>query len=368
MRILTIIGTRPEAVKMAPIIQELARHQGVVESVVVSTGQHREMLDQMFELFDITPDIELDIMRPNQSPSLVAARVLQGLDRLFEQRRPHWLLVQGDTTTVMAAGIAAHHRRVRVGHVEAGLRTYDRMNPFPEEMNRVVADHVSDMHFAPTEQARDNLLREGIDPCSVFVTGNTVVDALLQIAAQPPPPEVEALLDENKTPVLVTAHRRENHGPPLERICQALRRLAARGDVQIIYPVHQNPNVCGPVHEQLDGVPGIHLTPPLDYASLVHLMKCSRLVLTDSGGIQEEAPTLGVPVLVLREVTERPEAVAAGTVSVVGTDAAAIVREAARLLDDDEAHRQMARATNPYGDGTAARRIIGHLLDEGTRT
>lgn len=367
MRILTIIGTRPEAVKLAPVIQVLEQQRGRVESLVCSTGQHREMLAPMFELFELEPDVTLDVMRPGQSLSLLAARVLEQVDPLLADLQPDWLLVQGDTTTVMAATLAAHHRRVRVGHVEAGLRTYDRMNPFPEEMNRVVADHVSDLHFAPTDQARDNLLREGINPESIFVTGNTVVDALLQIVAQPAPPGVDALVPAGKKLILVTAHRRENHGPPLARICEALRQLAARGDVHIIYTVHRNPHVWEPVHAQLGDVPGIRLLPPLDYSSLIHLVKRSYLVLTDSGGIQEEAPTLGVPVLVLRAVTERPEAVAAGTAALVGTDVATIIRETNRLLDDDSAHQRMARAGNPYGDGCAAERIVSLLLDKGTK-
>lgn len=364
MRILTIVGTRPEAIKMAPVIRELACHPDSVQSIVCSTGQHREMLQQMFALFNITPDVELDIMQPDQSPSLVAARVLQGLDPLLQRLQPDWLLVQGDTTTVMAAALAAHHRRVRVGHVEAGLRTYDRANPFPEEMNRVVADHVSDLHFAPTPQARDNLLREGIDAGSIFVTGNTVIDALLSIAGQPAPPEVDRLLSGDRQTILVTAHRRENHGPALEQICHALCQLAARGDVHIIYAVHPNPHVWEPVHQALAAVPAITLVPSLQYASLVHLMKRCRLILTDSGGIQEEAPSLGVPVLVLRQTTERPEAIDAGAAMLVGTDAAAIVAHASRLLDDDHAHSQMARAVNPYGDGSAARKIVSILLDK----
>jgi UDP-N-acetylglucosamine 2-epimerase (non-hydrolysing) len=260
----------------------------------------------------------------------------------------------------MAAALCAHYNRVRVGHVEAGLRSYDRANPFPEEMNRVVADHASDLHFAPTAQARYNLLREGIAAHRIHVTGNTVIDALLQVASQPwEPPDGDPLygLDAHRRVILVTAHRRENLGAPLHGICSALRTLAGRGDVQVVYPVHRNPNVWGPVHQRLACVPGILLVPPLDYRRLVYLMKRSTLVLTDSGGIQEEAPSLGVPVLVLRQVTERPEGVEAGTARVIGTEPGRIVAEASRLLDDAAAHRAMARAVNPYGDGHAASRI-----------
>jgi UDP-N-acetylglucosamine 2-epimerase (non-hydrolysing) len=264
----------------------------------------------------------------------------------------------------MAAALCGHYNRVRVGHVEAGLRSFDRANPFPEEMNRVVADHVSDLYFAPTAAARENLRREGIAEAQIRVTGNTVIDALLQVARDPwEPPDGDPLrcLDGDRRLILVTAHRRENFGQPLEGICTALGRLAGRGDVQVVYPVHRNPKVWEPVHELLGDVPNVWLVPPVDYRHLVYLMKRSRLVLTDSGGIQEEAPSLGVPVLVLREVTERPEGVAAGTARVVGTDPERILTEAARLLDDDQAHRAMARAVNPYGDGQAARRIVRAL-------
>ncbi len=369
LRILIVIGTRPEAIKMAPVIQALqARPEAQV--FICSTGQHREMLDQVLALFDIKPDYDLDVMRPNQTPTQAAARVLTALDPLLAELRPDWALVQGDTTTVMAAAIAAHYRQVRVGHVEAGLRTYDRRNPFPEEMNRVVADHVSDLHFAPTPAARDNLLREGIHADTICVTGNTVIDALLQVTERPLSAAANRWLKQtgldrlasDKRLILVTAHRRENHGRPLRRICAALRQLAARSDIHIIYPVHRNPNVWGPVHEALQDTPGVTLVPPLDYATLAHLMKRSALILTDSGGIQEEAPSLGTPVLTLRETTERPEAVLAGAALVVGADTERIVRAATRLLDDAEAYAAMARAVNPYGDGRAGRRIAEALL------
>lgn len=365
-KVLSVVGTRPEAIKMAPVIQALEARPDQFEARTCATGQHREMLDQVLNLFGIEPQVDLDVMQPGQSPSQVAARVLLGLEPVLQAWRPDWVLVQGDTTTVMAAALCAHHNRVRVGHVEAGLRSYDRANPFPEEMNRVVADHVSDLHFAPTPQARDNLLREGIPARRVYVTGNTVIDALLAVAGrpwQPAPDDPLSRLDPARRLILVTAHRRENFGQPLAGICAALQSLAARSDVQVVYPVHMNPNVSGPVHGALAGLPGVLLLPPVDYQRLVYLMKQSTLVLTDSGGIQEEAPSLGLPVLVLREVTERPEGVAAGTARVVGTDPDRIVAEATRLLDDPAAYRSMAQAVNPYGDGQAAQRIAQALID-----
>jgi UDP-N-acetylglucosamine 2-epimerase (non-hydrolysing) len=367
LRILTIIGTRPEAIKMAPVVQELARQDDRFRVRVCVTAQHREMLDQVLELFAIDPDVDLDLMEPGQTPSQVAARVLFALEPVLEMWRPDWVLVQGDTTTVLAASVCAHYHRVKVGHVEAGLRTFDRNNPFPEEMNRVVTDHVSDLHFAPTPRARDNLLREGIAGDRIAVTGNTVVDALLQVVRRgwtPPIGDPLHRLSSSKRTLLVTAHRRENFGAPLRDICEALCRLAARPDVQVVYPVHLNPNIWQPVHEIVDGHPGVLLVPPVDYQRLVYLMKKSCLVLTDSGGIQEEAPSLGVPVLVLREVTERPEGVQAGTAQVVGTDPDRIVAAASRLLDDEAAYALMAQAVNPYGDGQAARRIAKRLWSD----
>lgn len=372
MKVLIVVGTRPEAIKMAPIVHRLQAFPQDVETIVCATGQHREMLDQVLELFAIQPDIDLNLMQQNQTPNQVAARVLLALDPLLAEIQPDWLLAQGDTTTVMAASIAAHHRRVRVGHVEAGLRTYDRANPFPEEMNRVVADHISDLHFAPTAGAGANLQAEGIAAQSIHVTGNTVIDALLWVAAQPLSAAARAALGQHglddfvqgqeRRVILVTAHRRENHGRPIQHICQALRTLAQTWpDLHIVYPVHRNPNIWNPVHELLADVPGITLLPPVDYASLTHLMKHSRLVLTDSGGIQEEAPSLGVPVLVLRETTERPEAVDAGAAVLVGTTPETIVMQANHLLSDAAAYEAMAQAMNPYGDGQAAARIADVL-------
>ena len=387
IKVVTILGTRPEAIKMAPVIQECRRHPERVQVHVCVTGQHRQMLDQVLELFRITSDSDLDLMQKNQTPTQVAARVLLELDRLLTELRPDWVLVQGDTTSVMAAAIAAHHLRIRVGHVEAGLRTGDRFNPFPEEMNRIIADHLSNLHFAPTQRACENLRREGISDSRIRLTGNTVVDALnwvVQKSLVEEQARIYPLEDHSdRTPpgthllnsihpqnskariILVTAHRRESFGPPLQQICMALRELVRqRDDIEVVYPVHLNPNVHGPVYDMLGAVPRIKLLPPLDYLTLIHLMKQSYLILTDSGGIQEEAPTLGIPVLVLREVTERPEAVEAGAAKVVGTSADRIVKETTTLLDDSVAYAAMARAINPYGDGRAAERIVSALMEE----
>jgi UDP-N-acetylglucosamine 2-epimerase len=373
MKILVVIGTRPEAIKMAPVIRALQSIPDQADVLVCSTGQHRQMLDQVLSLFHIRPDFDLELMRENQTPSQVAAGVLNAIDPLLVQEQPDWMLVQGDTTTVMAATIAAFHRKVRVAHVEAGLRTYDRENPFPEEMNRVVADHVSALHFAPTQQARAQLLAEGIQAGSIFVTGNTVIDALHWAVEQPLTEIARQELAENdllryfqdagRRLILVTAHRRENQGEPIRQICHALCRLAqTRPDFHIVYPVHRNPNIWVPVHDLLGEIPGITLTPPLDYLTLIHLMKHSAIILTDSGGIQEEAPSLGVPVLVLRKTTERPEAVTAGAVRLVGVDTETILMEAGRLLDDPLAYKSMAQAINPYGDGLASQRIVEVLM------
>lgn len=391
MKVLCIFGTRPEAIKMAPVILELRKHSEV-ECKVCVTAQHRQMLDQVLRLFNIVPDYDLNVMEDNQSPAQVAAVVLARLEPILQAEKPDWVLVQGDTTTVAAASLAAFYAKVKVGHVEAGLRTHDKWRPFPEEINRRVAGVIADLHFAPTERARQNLLREGVPANRIVVVGNPVIDALHWVIAQPAPPEIcnllrqlgltdEAVVQrsggaEGGSPlhlctsapllILVTAHRRENFGAPLENICLALQEIAVRyqGRVHIVYPVHLNPKVWEPVHRMLGDVPHITLMPPLDYLSIVHLMKHSCLVLTDSGGIQEEAPGLGKPVLVLREVTERPEAVEAGTVRLVGTDRKRIVAEVVRLLEDPIVYQQMARAVNPYGDGRAAQRIVLFLLGE----
>jgi UDP-N-acetylglucosamine 2-epimerase (non-hydrolysing) len=366
LKVLTIFGTRPEAIKMAPVLKVLEAHPDRVESRVCVTAQHRQMLDQVLELFDIVPDHDLDLMTQDQTLAQVTAAVSTHLEPVLAAERPDWVLVQGDTTTVMAASLLAFYHRIQVGHVEAGLRTRDKYRPFPEELNRRVAGVVADLHFAPTAWARDNLLHEGVPPETIYVTGNPVIDALLMVAARPYHPESGPLagLPWERRLILVTAHRRENFGRPLERICAALARIACRypDDVHIVYPVHLNPHVQGPVYRLLGDVPNVTLLPPLDYLPLVHLMKRCTLVLTDSGGIQEEAPGLGVPVLVLREVTERPEGVDAGTVRLVGTRTEDILREASRLLDDPAAYQHMAHAVNPYGDGHAAEYIVEALL------
>lgn len=382
MKILTVLGTRPEAIKLAPVIRELQRRsipgldaktgsQSHLQSLVCVTAQHRQMLDQVLRLFDIVPNYDLDVMGSNQTPTQVASAVLARLEPILELERPDWVLVQGDTTTVAAASLAAFYARAKVGHVEAGLRTDDKWQPFPEEINRRVAGVIADLHFAPTERARQNLLREGVPAERILVTGNPVIDALHWVAEQRLDtstlgPESSVLEPSLAKLILVTAHRRESLGRPLENICLAIRELATRydGRVRIIYPVHLNPNVWNPVHRLLGDLPNVLLTPPLEYLPLVHIMKRAYLVLTDSGGIQEEAPGLGVPVLVLREVTERPEAVESGTVRVVGTDRGRIVAEAVRLLEDRKAYEEMGRAVNPYGDGLAAGRIVAALLGE----
>lgn len=366
MRVLVVFGTRPEAIKMAPVVHALQAQPDAFITRTCATAQHREMLDQVLAVFGIAPDIDLNLMQPGQALSALSARVLVALDEVLAAERPDWVLVQGDTTTVMMAALAAQHRQVKVGHVEAGLRTYDRRNPFPEEMNRVVADHVSDLCFAPTEAARRNLLAEGISPGRVVVTGNTVIDALLSVAAegwQPPVDSPLAGLPQDREWLLVTAHRRENFGQPLADICRALRLIAQeRGDqIHIIYPVHRNPNVWEPVYRDLSGLPGITLLPPVDYRALVYLMRRCKLILTDSGGIQEEAPSLHKPVLVLRETTERPEAVAAGAARVIGTDPGRIVAAVRELMENPALYAQMAAAPNPYGDGHAAGRIVEAL-------
>ena len=371
--VLTVLGTRPEGIKLAPVLRELGT--APMRSRCCVTGQHREMLNQVLDLFGIVPDHDLRIMTEDQTPARVAAATLTGLEAVIRSERPDWVLVQGDTTTAAAAALAAYYARVRVGHVEAGLRTHDKWQPFPEEINRQVVGAVADLHFAPTGRARDNLLREGVPSEHILVTGNTVIDALQWVAAQPWAPtgleeaarhKLGAALADSARIVLVTAHRRENFGTPLEDICHALRDLASRyaHRVRFVYPVHRNPHVWEPVHRLLGDVSNIILLPPLDYLSLVHVMKRAYLVLTDSGGLQEEAPGLGVPVLVLREVTERPEGVDAQTVRIVGTERAKVVAETIRLLEDGDAHARMARAVNPYGDGRAASRIVARLLQD----
>lgn len=369
LRVLSIFGTRPEAVKMAPVVKTLAATAGI-ESLVCVTAQHREMLDQVLDLFDIQPDVDLNLMRPAQTLAELTASIFTHLDPVLRDLRPDWVLVQGDTTTVMSAALLSYYHRIRIGHVEAGLRTGDKWQPFPEEINRRVAGVVADLHFAPTEHSRQNLLAEGVPDANILVTGNPVIDALQEIVRRQAPPEAAQLLAEKdirpggRELVLVTAHRRENFDQPLENICQALRELAEiyPQRLELVYPVHLNPNVQYPVHRLLADVPNITLLPPLPYLPLVHLMKHCKLVLTDSGGIQEEATALGVPTLVLREVTERPEGVEAGVLKLVGTDRERIVSSARHLLEDEAAYQAVAAAKNPFGDGHAAERIAAALL------
>jgi UDP-N-acetylglucosamine 2-epimerase (non-hydrolysing) len=365
LRVLSIFGTRPEAVKMAPVIRRLAITSDVA-SVVCVTAQHRQMLDQVLDLFEIKPDYDLDIMKSDQSLSELTAALFSGLDPVLQRVQPDWVLIQGDTTTVVAAALIAYYHGVRVGHVEAGLRTGDKWQPFPEEINRCVAGVVADLHFAPTTLARDNLLHEGTPPDRILVTGNPVIDALQDIIARPYELESGPLagIPWDRRVILVTAHRRENFGQPLENIFSALLRIAKSYSerVHLVYPVHLNPNVYDPAHSMLGGVSNITLLEPLDYLHMVHLMNRAYLVLTDSGGIQEEAPAVGTPVLVLRRVTERREAIEAGTALLVGTDPERIVAETSRLLDDSELHAEMARAVNPFGDGQAAERIVEGLI------
>lgn len=358
--IVCIVGTRPEGIKMAPVIQSL-RRENWARVTVLATAQHRDLLDRVLELFEIVPDVDLDIMRANQALADLTARLIVALDSQFRLLAPDAILAQGDTTTVMAAALVAFYQRVPFGHVEAGLRTHDFDNPFPEEMNRVVAGHLARWHFAPTECARRNLLREGIPDASIHVTGNTVIDALLQVASASR--DLGGVkLEPGKRLVLMTAHRRENFGQPLRDICAAILELVERHpDIEVLYPVHPNPNVRTVVYERLGNHQRVHLCDPLDYAPFVEAQKRAYLILTDSGGVQEEAPALGKPVLVLRVETERPEAVEQGVVKLVGTDRNRIVAEASRLLDDPDAYRAMARGVSPYGDGKSAQRIADVL-------
>lgn len=354
---------------MAPIVRLLKKTAGV-ESRVCVTAQHRQMLDQVLELFQIKPDYDLDLMRDNQSLAQISASILTHLDPVLTDFQPDWVLVVGDTTTVITTSLLTYFRRIKLGHVEAGLRTHNKWHPFPEEINRRIATVIADLHFAPTEWSKGNLLREGVEEKCILVTGNSVIDALNYVVKQEEPQEITALIErlgtrrlETKRLVLVTAHRRENFGQPLENICYAIKELAARDDVEIVYPVHLNPSVQEPVNRILKGLPHITLLPPLDYRPMVHLMKHAKIILTDSGGLQEEAPSLGVPVLVLRETTERPEGVEVGTLQVVGTETSNIVRETQHLLDDGTAYAKMAKAVNPYGDGHAAERIVEALMN-----
>lgn len=360
-KILCVVGTRPEAIKMAPVILTL-RKEPWANVRVLATAQHRHMLDQVLAIFGIEPDIDLDIMRPNQALTTLTARLLLDLDGVLQAERPDVVLAQGDTTTVLSVALACFYHRIPVGHVEAGLRTGDLLNPFPEEMNRVVTGRLARWHFAPTQSAKDNLVREGILDQAIAVTGNTVIDALMTVA--PRDLDLGVALDASKRLILVTAHRRENFGEPFRQICLAIRALVDRySDIEILYPVHPNPNVAGVAHALLAGHPRIRLCEPLDYLPFVAAMKHAYLILSDSGGVQEEAPALGKPVLVLRRETERPEAVTVGVVKLVGPDYDAILAESARLLDDPRHYASMARGVSPYGDGHAAERIVAILRD-----
>ncbi|MDI1276639.1 non-hydrolyzing UDP-N-acetylglucosamine 2-epimerase [Methylobacter sp.] len=360
-KVLCVMGTRPEAIKMAPVIRAL-KQQPWAEVRVLATAQHRHMLDQVLSFFDIEPDIDLNIMRPNQALTALTARLLLELDDVLLSEKPDVVLAQGDTTTVMTAALACFYHRIPFGHVEAGLRTWDMQNPFPEEANRVIAGRLARWHFAPTDSSRQNLLREGMSDADIVVTGNTVIDALLMTASKEL--ELGISLDNTKRLVLVTSHRRENFGEPFRNICRALKMLSERNpDIQILYPVHPNPNVRDVAHEILSDCSNIILCEPLDYAPFIAAMKRAYLIISDSGGVQEEAPALGKPVLVLREETERPEAVEMGVVKLVGPNYQRIVAEAQHLLDDSSAYAEMARGISPYGDGKAAERIVNVLRE-----
>ncbi len=363
-KVLVVLGTRPEVIKLAPVVMELRRHGSKFNTIVCATGQHREMLQQALGSFALSPDYNLDVMRPHQSLAQVTTAVLDGIDHILENTKPDVVLVQGDTTTTFAASLAAYYHRIPVGHVEAGLRTGDRYGPFPEEINRRLTTHLANFHFAPTELARANLLREDISDDQILVTGNTVVDALQYIVAtlQENPPQGMPDIPEGRKLILVTAHRRESFGQGLCQICEAVRRLAeSRADTFVVFPVHLNPNVQELVHTMLAGIRNVLLLEPLDYVSFVAAMKRAHILLTDSGGMQEEAPSLGKPVLVMRSVSERPEAVMAGAACLVGTDPGRIVATVERLLDQPEYYEQMTSRGNPFGDGRASARIVNFL-------
>lgn len=370
IKILLVFGTRPEAIKMAPLLHEFKRCEEIFETKVCVTAQHREMLDQVLDFFAITPDYDLNLMRSGQSLHSLTSSIIQSTKKIFEEFKPDYLFVHGDTTTSMASALSAFYLGIRVCHVEAGLRTNNKLSPFPEELNRQITGRIADLHFAPTEASRKNLLSENIKPDSIQVTGNTVIDALLYSVGR------VKNLDNNRTKeildfiglsekvVLVTGHRRENHGEGFESICSALNYLASNeDDVKVIYPVHLNPLVLEPVNRHLAGVANILLTPPLAYPEFVWLMNKAKIILTDSGGIQEEAPSIGKPVLVMRNTTERPEAVDAGTVVLVGTDREKIILECHTLLNDQIRYEKMSLMHNPYGDGLASRKIVNHLKE-----
>lgn len=366
---LIVFGTRPEAIKMAPLVKEFLKHNAVFETKVCITAQHREMLDQVLDFFEITPDYDLDLMKPNQNLYSLTADIITNLKPVLEDFNPDYVYVHGDTTTTMATSIAAFYSGAKVCHVEAGLRTFNKRSPFPEEINRSIAGRVSDYHFAPTTTSQQNLIGENVTAKDILITGNTVIDALGFSSKKVTSDnfiddEIENLkkiVDHSKKLILVTGHRRENHGQGFINICKALKEISNNQDVQIIYPVHLNPNVQKPVYEFLENVDNIKLIAPLSYPAFVWLMSKSYLIITDSGGVQEEAPSLGKPVLVMRDTTERPEAVSAGTVLLVGTDADKILKETSKLLQDKEAYSTMSKLHNPYGDGTACEKIVDFI-------
>lgn len=369
-KVMVVFGTRPEAIKMAPVVHALQAHPDL-EPIVTVTAQHRQMLDQVLEIFGIKPDYDLDIMQAGQSLADITSKILLGMPAVFAQAKPDLVLVHGDTSTTLATALAAFYARIPVGHVEAGLRTGDMQAPWPEEANRRLTAPLTAHHFAPTERSRDNLLAENIPADTIVVTGNTVIDALLEVDERIRADDTLRaslasrfpFLDPSRRLLLVTGHRRENFGDGFERICKALAAVAKRDDIQIVYPVHLNPNVQEPVHRHLSGLDNVHLIEPQEYLPFVYLMQQSHVILTDSGGVQEEAPSLGKPVLVMRDTTERPEAVHAGTVLLVGTDDGRIVAEIQKLLDDPAVYATMAEAHNPYGDGHASERIVGWVVN-----
>lgn len=366
IKVMTVFGTRPEAIKMAPVVLELAKHPDEIQPIVAVTAQHREMLDQVLTLFDIHPDYDLDIMAQGQTLFDITTRAMQGLDKVLTEAQPDIVLVHGDTTTTFAGALAAYYHQTAVGHVEAGLRTYNKYSPFPEEMNRQLTGRIADLDFAPTETSEQNLLREAVPAERIFVTGNTVIDALHHTVNDDFQFEDELLQQidfAHKRVILVTTHRRENLGEPMRHVYKALRRLTEEfDDVEVVFPVHRNPKVREVVNQELGGLAKVHLIEPLEYEPFANLMHRAHLILTDSGGVQEEAPALGKPVLVLRDTTERPEAVAAGTVKLIGTDCERVYNEARLLLTDEAEYSRMSRAENPYGDGQAARRIVQTIL------
>ncbi|WP_047374596.1 non-hydrolyzing UDP-N-acetylglucosamine 2-epimerase [Exiguobacterium sp. ZOR0005] len=368
IKVMTVFGTRPEAIKMAPLVLELKQREGI-EPIVVVTAQHREMLDQVLQLFKITPDYDLDVMKKNQTLFDVTTRVLHGLDEVMKEAKPDIVLVHGDTTTTFAASLAAFYNQIAIGHVEAGLRTYNKYSPYPEEMNRQLTGVMADLHFAPTETSAENLLRENKTEADIFVTGNTAIDALKTTVQDGYDNELlNQITAENKRLVLLTAHRRENLGEPMRNMFRAVRRLIEKyDDIEVVYPVHMNPIVRELAGEILNDLDRVHLIEPLDVFDFHNYASRSHLILTDSGGVQEEAPSLGVPVLVLRDTTERPEGVAAGTLKLAGVEEEVIFGLADELLSDASAHQKMAKASNPYGDGEASRRIVDAIVERFTR-